>query len=156
MADEERNDKEWLSQMCAAHSAQVTSSEFTDAERRWLDSNEPHIHLRAVEDGEGISQGRHSRVSILEYGSDDTPRRVIWKRMGVGKRLTTPEATTMWQLLESYKRELESCGWQIPHLLFSQVVEVSDREAQIFSYEQFIPGGDGDLMLADPREPNFR
>jgi hypothetical protein len=142
--------------MCAVHSAQVTSSEFTDAERRWLESNEPHTHLRAVDDIEGISQGRHSRVSILEYGRDDAAGRVIWKRMGVGKRLTRTEATTMWQQLESYKRELESCGWVIPHLLFSQVVEVSDSETQIFSYEQFIPGGDGDLMLSDPREPNFR
>src|ERR1700680_4174433 len=142
--------------MCAVHSAQVSSGAFTDAERRWLETNEPQAYLRPVDDIEGISQGRHSRVSILEYGRDEVGGRVIWKRMGVGKRLTADEATLMWQQLESYKRELESCGWLVPHLLFSEGVAISESEAQIFSYEQFIAGGDGDLMRSDPREPNYR
>jgi len=145
-----------LALMCAVHAAQVTSSAFTEAEKRWLAENEPSVRLRALDDLEGISQGRQSRVSVLEYGEPESEQRVIWKRMGVGKRLSHDEARSMWQRLDSYKHELESCGWSIPQLLFSQVVQLSPSEHQIFSYEQFIPGGDGDLMLSDPREPNFR
>lgn len=147
--------------MCAVHSALVTSSALTDTERRWLEQNEPNLELRFADDLEGISQGRQSRVSVLTYGgndsgSGDSERFVIWKRMGDGKRLSSDEAHLMWNQLELYKAELESCGWVVPRLLYSEVVRVSEVENQIFSYEQFVPGGDGDMMLSDPREPNFR
>lgn len=141
--------------MCAVHTAQVTGNELTEPEARFLAANEPLVDLDFA-DVEGISQGRQSRVSVLSYPRGDQTKYVIWKRMGVGKRLTRHEATEMWERLPHYKQALEGGGWTIPALLYSTVVDVSDVESQIFSYEQFIPGGDGDSMLSDPREPNFR
>lgn len=35
-------------------------------------------------------------------------------------------------------------------------VEKLGAESQIFSYEEYIPGGDAEHMIADPRVPNFR
>ena len=75
--------------------------------------------------------------------------------MGVGKGLTEAEAALMRSRLEPYKRSLETAGWHVPKLFHSRVVDI-DGEAQIFSYEEFVSGGDGDKMIADVRQPNFR
>lgn len=116
--------------MCAVHTAQVTGNQLTEAEVDFLAANEPLVDLVLTE-VEGISQGRQSRVSVLTYPRDDELQYVIWKRMGVGKRLTRPEAAEMWVRLAHYKQSLESGGWAIPALLYSTVVDVSDVESQI-------------------------
>ena len=144
-----------LPTMCAIHSAQIAERQLTDAEERFLHGREPTAALR-FSDAEGISQGRQSRVSVLEYDRDGKTHQVIWKRMGANKRLTHEEAHQLWLRLDSYRTSLLGSGWTVPQLLYSAVVEISKVEHQIFSYEQFIPGGDGDSLLADPSEPNFR
>jgi hypothetical protein len=40
--------------------------------------------------------------------------------------------------------------------LFFSEVEKLNEEFQIFSYEEFIEGGDAEHMVADPEQPNFR
>ncbi len=106
--------------------------------------------------GEGlISQGRQSRVSILEYEVDNFKQKVIWKRMGAGKGLTFVEADELRLRLAPYRDEIIKCGWMVPVLFYSEVVNCGD-EFQIFSYEQFIPGGDAEKMVLNPQEPNFK
>jgi hypothetical protein len=142
--------------MCAVHAKTVSGADFTDVERRFLQDHEPGVGLEPVE-LEGISQGRQSRVTVLGYDDPDGESRlVIWKRMGDGKRLARNEAEHMWERLPHYRQSLIDGGWYVPQLLFSTVVDVSAHESQIFSYEQFIPGGDGDNLLSAPAEPNFR
>jgi hypothetical protein len=144
-----------ISKMCALHAADLTEVGLTETERRFLAESEPAARLRPVEVG-GMSQGRQSRVSVLAYGEDDEQHYVVWKRMGAGKYLTRDEATKMWERLGRYKGALDSLGWVTPAQYHSTVVDVSHTESQIFSYEQFVPGGDGDAMLADPDQPNLR
>jgi hypothetical protein len=103
----------------------------------------------------GISEGRQSRVSILEYRVGDRPERVLWKRMGAGKGLTENEAKMFHERLRPYRAALVSAGWNMPELFHTTIVPEKD-EWQIFSYEQLIGHGDGDKMLANPEEPNFR
>ena len=146
-----------VSSMCAAHAAsqQVSSIDLSEAEARFVAEREPLVGLRPVQ-VPGISAGRQSRVSVMAYKQHGQTRHVIWKRMADGKGLTREEANEMWVRVPHYKASLESGGWKIPKLLYSTVYEVSASESQIFSYEQFISGGDGDAMLSDPGEPNFR
>lgn len=103
----------------------------------------------------GISQGCQSRVSVLEYSVENQKRRVLWKRMGVGKNLTNSEAETFQQRLEPYRAELIKAGWNLPTIYYTDTVAVGE-EFQIFSYEELITGGDGEFMVANPEEPNFR
>lgn len=124
------------------------------AELRHLKSHDPTITYRLA-DVEGISQGRQSRVSVLEYEHGGETFSVLWKRMGAGKGLAEAEADGLRQRLTPYRQALATAGWNLPKLLYTKVCEVSG-EHQIFSYEQFIPGGDGEKMYADEHEPNFR
>lgn len=103
----------------------------------------------------GISEGRQSRVSILEYRTGSESRRVIWKRMGAGKGLNIEEANTFERRLLPYRQNLIDFGWNIPELYFTQVIPIGS-EYQIFSYEELIPGGDAELMVLNPIEPQFR
>lgn len=103
----------------------------------------------------GISEGRQSRVSILEYRVENQINRVLWKRMGAGKHLTEPEARGLAERLRPYRSELMRAGWNIPELFYITTVAL-EGEHQIFSYEQLVGRGDGDKMLANPEEPNFR
>src|SRR3989338_1808953 len=118
-----------------------------------LKTHEPLIQFEILPP-KGISEGRQSRVSILEYSVEGVSRRVIWKRMGVGKNLTESEAKILQSRLAPYRGELVGSGWNIPEIYHSQIVPVSS-EFQIFSYEQYIPGGDGQLMVENPDEPQF-
>jgi len=126
----------------------------TDSELEELRSLEPGIEFRVVDDIE-LTQGRQSRVSVLEYTKEGEDYRLIWKRMGAGKGLEVDEAEALQVRLLPYRESLISAGWNIPKLYFSEVVKI-DGEAQIYSYEEFIPGGDGEQMVADASEPNFR
>lgn len=119
-----------------------------------LKNYEPLVELKAIEPI-GISEGRQSRVSILEYGPQEMKKRVIWKRMGVGKNLNLEEAQTFEQRLQPYRQSLAQFNWQVPEIYHSQVVQTGD-EHQIFSYDQYIPGGDAEHMVIDSDEPNFR
>ena len=103
----------------------------------------------------GISEGRQSRVSILEYEVEKQKRRVLWKRMGAGKNLTEDEAETFHRRLEPYRQELIKAGWNLPSIYYTDTVAVGD-EFQVFSYEELITGGDGEFMVVNPEEPNFR
>ena len=103
----------------------------------------------------GISEGRQSRVSILEYRVDDRAERVLWKRMGAGKGLTEDESRMFHDRLRSYRAALVAARWNMPEL-FHTVVLPLEGEWQIFSYEQLVGHGDGDKMFANAEEPNFR
>jgi hypothetical protein len=146
--------------MCATHLIeQKTSSglELTEAEERFAAEREPGTgtSLQFIHPP-GMSQGRQSRVSVLAYGQGEKERRVVWKRMGADKGLTEAEAMMMWRRLAHYREKLISAGWKVPKLLYSAVVPVSSDETQIFSYEEYIYGGDAEAMLTDPEQPNFR
>lgn len=69
-----------------AHAEHVSTSEL-----QHLKDHDPTITYR-IADVEGISQGRQSRVSVLEYERGGEIFNVLWKRMGAGKGLTGTEA----------------------------------------------------------------
>jgi hypothetical protein len=132
-----------------AHAGSVTAEE-----QQLLKEHEPLIAFRVLA-GEGLSEGRQSRVSVLEYDRGHETYRVLWKRMGAGKGLTAAEAGDLHARLQPYRQDLIATGWQVPQLLYTTVTTLPE-EQQIFSYEQFIPGGDGEKQLGNEREPNFR
>lgn len=103
----------------------------------------------------GISEGRQSRVSVLEYEIHGARERVLLKRMAAGKNLTRDEAQIFFERLFPYRETLLNSGWNVPRIFHAEPVDIND-ETQIFSYEQFIPGGDGDFMFVNPEEPQFR
>jgi hypothetical protein len=118
----------------------------TGEERALLAQHEPGVKFSFVDaDQAGLSQARHSRVSLLEYVRDEENHRVMWKRMGVGKSLTEREVTAIDARLQRYRTALISTGWKVPNLLRTRVGELPG-EHQIFSYEQYIPGGDGQKL----------
>jgi hypothetical protein len=155
-------EKELEEAMCAIHLLEQKAdigSDLTPAEERFAAEKEPITgtgkSLRLI-DAPGMSQGRQSRVSVLAYNRDHEERRVVWKRMGAGKSLTESEAREMWKRLDHYRAKLINVGWQVPRLLYSAVVPVASNECQIFSYEHYIHGGDAEVMLRNPDQPNFR
>lgn len=103
----------------------------------------------------GISEGRQSRVSVIEYEVNGEHYRVLWKRMAAGKNLDETEASDMDNMLMPYRQELVEQGWDVPETYFHKPVRING-ETQIFSYDQFMPGGDGEKMIANPDIPNFR
>lgn len=117
--------------------------------------NQEHLIDFKVIPSHGISEGRQSRVSVLEYKADDQPRQVLWKRMGAGKGLSIEESSDLYSRLAPYKKKLETCGWTVPTLYYATPIEIDD-ETQIFSYEELITGGDGEFMVANREEPNFK
>lgn len=119
-----------------------------------LKNHEPLVELRFIEPI-GISEGRQSRVSVLEYGPQEARKRVIWKRMGVDKNLSREETETLERRLRPYRQDLARFNWHVPEIYHSQVVQIGE-EYQIFSYDQYIPGGDAECMVLDSDEPNFR
>ncbi len=133
------------------HAEQVTAEEL-----QLLKEHEPGLSFRIVGATEaGLSQGRQSRVCILEYEQSGETYQVLWKRMGAGKGLDEAEAATFNARLTPYRQSLVEAGWQLPKLLYTRVAELPG-EHQIFAYEQFIAGGDGEKLLVSPAEPNFR
>ena len=120
-----------------------------------LKKTEPHVIFKEIPITAFVSEGRQSRVSVLEYGEGDKLNRIIWKRMGVDKSLTQKEAVLLHERLQPYKKSLIDYGWVVPAIYHTEVIEI-DGEYQIFSYEQFISGGDGEKMVMNPSEPNFR
>lgn len=125
------------------------------AELAKLHLHEAGVWFNVVPAAELISEGRQSKVSILEYRVGDRSERVLWKRMGAGKGLTEDEASMFHARLRPYRAALISAGWNMPELFYTTTVS-EKGEWQIFSYEQFVGHGDGDKMLANPEEPNFR
>ncbi|MFD2466280.1 hypothetical protein [Amycolatopsis silviterrae] len=119
-----------------------------------LRDQEPSANYQKV-DVPGISQGRQSRVTVLEFKLSQGAEAVVWKRMGVGKGLTEQEAELLHDRLRKYRRSLRDLGWNIPKLFHTHTVQVGS-EWQIYSYEQFIPGGDADFAVRDALEPNYR
>lgn len=117
--------------------------------------NQEHLIDFKIAPSHGISEGRQSRVSVLEYKVDDQPHQVLWKRMGAGKGLSLKEASSLYDRLTPYKKELETYGWTIPTLYYAKPIEINS-ETQIFSYEELITGGDGEFMVANREEPNFK
>lgn len=126
----------------------------TEKELAILKNQEPLIDFKVVPN-RGISEGRQSKVSILEYEINGQPRQVLWKRMAAGKRLSLEEAADLHGRITPYKKELETYGWTIPILYYTKPIEI-ENEAQIFSYEELITGGDGEFMVANKEEPNFK
>ncbi len=128
----------------------------TAEERQLLKEHEPFIDFRIVESEQaGLSQGRQSRVSVVEYDKGNETFRVLWKRMAAGKGLEETEAVSLGDRLEPYRQSLVAAGWNIPKLFHTQV-STMPGEHQIFSYEQFIKGGDGEKLFEDAAQPNFR
>lgn len=119
-----------------------------------LKQHEPLVDFKVVP-YRGISEGRQSKVSVLEYQVEKQARRVLWKRMGAGKGLTPELVAGLHERLRPYKASLEQYGWNIPMLYHTQPVKL-EQESQIFSYEELITGGDGEFMVANREEPNFR
>lgn len=128
----------------------------TAAELQLLKEHEPLIEFRILGAGDvSLSTGRQSRVSVLEYEKGGEQYRVLWKRMAADKGLSNAEASLLDSRLEPYRSSLQASGWIVPQLFHHRVSQL-DEETQIFSYEQYIPGGDGEKMLQDPSQPNFR
>lgn len=100
----------------------------------------------------GISQGRQSRVQVLEFKFATRSELILWKHMGVGKGLTEKEAKRFHKRLRTYRRSLRS-GLEYPQVTYVSRV---GSEWLIFSYEQFIPRGDGDHVFRDGSVPNYR
>lgn len=139
------------SELYEAHAELVTSEEL-----QLLKEHEPGVTFTIVGAEEaGLSQGRQSRVSVLKYERSGEAFQVLWKRMAAGKGLDEAEATTMNARLTPYREALIEAGWQVPKLLYTRVSALPG-EYQIFGYEQYIVGGDGEKLLANPDEPNFR
>lgn len=134
-----------------AHHAKLF--EPTPSELHILRADEPHI-IFSVLPPDGISQGRQSRVSILEYRERGTPQQVLFKRMGAGKGLPFNVARHLESRLESYRRELVRFGWNIPHTYYTKTLQ-QGNEGQIFSYEQRIGRADGEKIFTNPEQPNF-
>jgi hypothetical protein len=128
--------------------------DINEEEHRILKAHEPGISFKDVRP-DGLSQGRQSRVSVLEYQLDNQPYTVMWKRMGAGKGLGRDEASELAARIGPYKQSLEAVGWQVPKLFHSKVIDLSG-ETQIFSYEEYIAGGDGENLISSPEEPRFR
>jgi hypothetical protein len=153
-------DRDEIKRMCAIHVIEYKEArheELTEAEERFKRETEfTGIRLELLDEVPGMDSGRQSRVSLLSYQSDEGAGSVVWKRMGAGKGLSGEEATAMWKQLEPYRSRLLEAGWNVPALYYSSVVDVSNEESQIFSYEQFIQGGDAQVMLKDPEQPNQR
>lgn len=126
----------------------------TQKEREVLKNHEQFIDFKILPPF-GISEGRQSRVSLLEYSANDKKERVIWKRMGAGKGLTHEEAQTLDGRLHSYRDTLTKYGWNVPNLFFHKVIDL-ESESQIFSYEKAIEGGDANIMVRNRKEPNFK
>lgn len=125
-----------------------------EAELALLHLHEQGVHFE-VRPPVGISEGRQSRVSILEYCIDGQAHQVLWKRMGAGKGLSREEAEMFERRLRFYRKELLDAGWHVPELFYTTTAEI-DGEHQILSYEQLVGRGDGDIMLSNPEEPHFR
>lgn len=140
---------EFHADLYEAHADQASAREL-----QLLKEHEPGVTFRVLQ-GAGMSEGRQSRVSVLEYERGQETFAVLWKRMGAGKGLTHGEATALRARLHPYRADLIAAGWQVPQLLYTTVAELRG-EHQIFSYEQFIPGGDGEHLLGNRAEPNFR
>lgn len=119
-----------------------------------LHDQEPSANYQRL-DAPGISQGRQSRVTVLEFKLAGGNEAVIWKRMGVGKGLNMEEVELLHDRLRKYRRSLRNLGWNVPKIFHSHVICVGD-EWQIYSYEQFIPGGDADFAVRSSTEPNYR
>ncbi len=119
-----------------------------------LSAREPGITFRPVHDV-AITPGRQSRVSVMEYRRRGETFRIVWKRMGADRRLDLAEAKAMRKRLSPYWHSLEAHGWRIPILFYSTVEELNG-EFEIFTYEQFIDGGDAEHMISDPEQPIFR
>lgn len=120
-----------------------------------LKSDEPQAVYKPL-DVVGISQGRQSRVDVLEFPTVGGERSfVVWKRMGVGKGLTEAEAAEMHLHLRPYRRSLRNAGWNIPKLFQTRVLDAVS-EHQVVSFESYVPGGDGEHLVADPTQPNYR
>ncbi len=102
----------------------------------------------------GISDGRQSLVTVLKFKFASAEELIMWKRMGAGKKLTKAEAEAFHSRLRPYRRSLRKAGWNIPKLFHTYVVKVK-KEWQIFSYEQFIPGGDAEHKIKDTLVPNY-
>lgn len=140
----------------------MTKSIFQEHAERWrpeqleleaLREHEPGIEFTIIAP-RGMSEGRHSRVSILEYTGGGDTRRVLWKRMGRGKGLTESEVEHFQSRLRPYRQSLVDYGWSLP-LLF-HIQSVRGRESEIFSYEELIADGDTEHVLLDPAQPMFR
>lgn len=119
-----------------------------------LRGREPSANFETV-DVSGISQGRQSRVTVLRFKLSAGTELIVWKRMGAEKGLTEEEAELLHGRLRKYRRELRKFGWNVPKLFHTHTVQVKS-EWQIYSYEQYIPGGDADFAVREPTEPNFR
>src|SRR4051812_41384411 len=132
----------------------MTEGDLVAFEESILRTQEPAANFAAVS-ATGISQGRQSRVTVLEFKLSSGAEKIVWKRMGVGKGLTASEATLLHDELRKYRRSLRNFGWNVPKLFHTHTVQVGG-EWQIYSYEQYIPGGDADFAVRDATEPNFR
>jgi|GEM_PF-1223672 len=133
------------------HDEQVTAEEL-----QFLKEHEPYLDFRIVSAEEvDLSRGRQSRVSVLEYDHGGETYSVLWKRMAYEKGLTEEEALKFESRINPYRQSLIHSRWNIPKVFFTKVCDMPD-ENQIFSYEQFIMGGDGEKLLADETQPNFK
>ena len=103
----------------------------------------------------GFSQGRQSRVSVIQFKVGDGYEPIVWKRMAAGKQLTEEEAVDLEPRIRTYRRSLRDHKWNVPKINHSHPLYV-DNEWQIWSYDQYIEGGDGDFLIKNPDVPNYQ
>lgn len=125
----------------------------TPDEEELLQLHEPKIEFKVIP-YRGLSEGRQSRISVLEYKTGNIMRHVMWKRMGASKNLTHEEASLLHSHIRPYKKSLEQYGWHVPTHFYTGVID-RVHGAQIFSYEKLIEGGDAEQLLINQEEPNF-
>ncbi|MEK7638232.1 MAG: hypothetical protein AAB375_02295 [Patescibacteria group bacterium] len=131
----------------------ATLFEPTPLELSELEKDEPRVSFTVLPP-DGISEGRQSRVSILEYTEQNTTRQVLFKRMGAGKQLSLDTAKSLESRLIPYRDELARFGWRIPTAYYTRTL-LHEGEGQIFSYEQRVGRGDGEKIFGNPEQPNF-
>ncbi len=125
----------------------------TPLELAELGKDEPHVSFTVLPP-DGISEGRQSRVSILEYAEHGVARQVLFKRMGAGKKLSIETAANLESRLGPYRNELMRFGWCVPTTYYTRTL-LHEDEGQVFSYEQRIGRGDGEKVFENPEQPNF-
>lgn len=132
----------------------MNSQRPSKSELQELKNHEPSAEYELLE-APGISQGRQSRVSVVNFKFGERYEPIIWKRMAAGKHLTHDEAAELEPRIRTYRRSLREHGWNVPKINHSHITQVED-EWQIWSYDQYIEGGDGDFLVKNPDVPAYQ
>ena len=93
-----------------------------------------------------FSYGSQAKIVLLDVQDNPTNRLVVWKRIAADKGLTKEEAVELKNGIYAFNADLKRCGWNVPTIYQIHVIK-ADGGYQLFSYEQFIEGLEGEHML---------